>query len=444
MKIKVLLITSSFLLSSSILKAQELSEMEKLNSRISTLENAVKTQQKFKVSGYIQAQYQYAQTDADGINFKLAQRRNTYETSELKDFWRFGLRRGRLKFTYEDGIASGVVQIDVTEKGINADRNVVTFKDVYLQVKDPWAGTNMLKAGLFDRTFGHEIAYSSSRRESPERSRITQSIFPDERDLGVAITLQPSKSSAWHIFKLEAGLFSGNGIKPQFTSHTDFIGHLTVSKSIGDMVIAGGFSAYLGGVLQQNEQTFVMKNKEWVMDSETQNNIGKYAKRQYFGFDAQFSTTTAAGLTQLRGEYIFGEHPGDAAGAYPFNFNGLPPTTPVYMRKISGGYLILTQDLWQTPLSIVAKYDWYNPNTEISGNDIQRGQAGEITRSDIGLGVYWRINPALKLTAYYDVVNNETTNQWTDTRDTSGKITEYGYENNRKDNVFTLRLQFKF
>ena len=423
--------------------AQDLSEQEEINAKIPALENSVRLLQKFKVSGYIQAQYQFAQTDADGTNFKLAQRRNAYETSELKDFGRFGLRRGRFKLTYEDGIASGVVQIDVTEKGISSDRNVVMFKDIYLQVKDPWVGTNNLKAGIFDRTFGHEIAYSSSRRESPERSRIFQSLFPDERDLGVALTLQPASSSPLKIFKLEAGLFAGNGIKPMFTSHMDFIGHLTVNKQIGySSVISGGVSAYLGGTLQQNAQTYVIKDKEWVLDSDTKDNIGKYAKRQYIGFDLQFTTMTSAGLTSLRAEYIFGEHPGEAGGAYGFNFNGLPPTTPVYMRKIEGGYALLTQDLGQSPLSVIAKYDWYNKNKGISGNDISN--ANDLTMSNIGLGMYWRINPALRLTAYYDIVKNETTDKLPDTKNDEGKITANGWDKDRKDNVFTLRLQYKF
>ena len=444
MKVKVFFIVCLTLFSTNVLKAQELSEMEELETRTSTLENSVRLLQKFKVSGYIQAQYQYAQTDADGVNFKLAQRRNAYETSELKDFGRFGLRRGRIKFTYEEGLASGVVQIDVTEKG-GTDRNTVMFKDVYLQIKDPWFGTNMIKMGVFDRTFGYEIAYSSSRRESPERSRIFQSLFPDERDLGIALTLQPSKSSPLNFLKFEGGLFAGNGIKPQFTNHMDFIGHLTASKPIGtNTILSGGVSAYLGGTLQQNAQTFVMKDKSWVIDSDTKDNIGKFAKRQYIGFDIQCNTITTAGLTQVRGEYIFGEHPGELAAAYPFNFNGLPPATAVHMRKIAGGYAMMTQDMGNLPFTAVLKYDWYNPNTQISGNDIERGQAGEIARSNVGFGIYWRINPALRLTAYYDVVNNETTDKWKETKNEDGKLTAYGYDINRKDNVFTLRLQYKF
>jgi hypothetical protein len=449
MTAKLLFIASLCLLGNELLKAQDLSPEEELNAKVLSIENSVRLLQKFKISGYIQAQYQYAQTDADGINFKLAKARNAYEQTELKDFSRFGLRRGRIKLTYEDGLASGVVQNYVNDKGIDDNgRNAVTFKDIYLQVKDPWAGSCNLKAGIFERTFGHEIAYSSSRRESPERSRIFQTLFPDERDLGVAITLQPSKSSPLNIFKLEAGLFAGNGIKPQISGKMDFIGHLSVNKQIdANTIISGGLSAYLGGILQTgNPEIYEMKDKAWVLKSDDTDNIGKYVKRQYIGLDAQFSTMSAAGLTQLRSEYIFGEHAQNAAGSWNYKFTALQ-SGPVYMRKISGGYVILTQDLGKTPFTAIVKYDWYNPNTKISGNDIGASSlttSNDISKSVIGLGMYWRINPALRLTAYYDIVSNETSAQLTDTKDETGKITAYGWDKKRKADVFTLRLQYKF
>ena len=101
----------------------ELTPVEKLEQRTDILESAVKKLQKLKVSGYIQAQYQYGQAAADGNNFKLANRANSYEADAfipgtaktlenykgLDGFGRFGIRRGRIKFTYEEGIASGVV-----------------------------------------------------------------------------------------------------------------------------------------------------------------------------------------------------------------------------------------------------------------------------------------------------------------------------------------------
>ena len=440
----------------------EITDVELLDQKVSTLQSVVENLRKLKVSGYIQTQYQYGEAAADGINFKLAKRANSYENNAyypgssdykgLDGFGRLGIRRGRIKFAYEDGIASGVIQIDVTDKGINDSnvpgRNVVMFKDVYLNVKDPWFGTSAFKAGIFDRPFGHEIAYSSSVRESPERSRIFQTLFPDERDLGAMLTLQPAKTSSWNFLKLEAGLFAGNGIKPQIDKHLDFIGRLSATKIFGsDMSLSGGVSLYYGGVLQTDSSTFIMKNNIFELESKDRNNIGQLAKRQYVGFDLQYSAITSLGMTQLRGEYIFGKNPGNASASYNFSLNDIQ-SGPVYMRNIRGGYVILVQDLGQVPLSVIVKYDWYNPNTGVSGNDIaaadSRTGAGDISMSNIGLGLMWRINQALKMTAYYDIVANETTDNLKDTQDVNNNLTKYGYEGNRPDNVFTLRLQYKF
>jgi hypothetical protein len=208
-----------------------------------------------------------------------------------------------------------------------------------------------------------------------------------------------------------------------------------------------GISTYLGGVLQTESQLYVMKDKQFVLDSNSPDNIGRYAKRLYVGVDAQFSIITSLGFTQLKGEYIIGEHPGNANGAYNFKLMALQSGS-VYMRNISGGYIVLSQDIGTTPFTFVGKYDWYNPNTSVSSNDIgisgSGTGAGDITRQTVGLGLLWRINPALRLTAYYDMVKNEKTINLKDIKNEQGNIIRYGYESNRKENVFTLRLQYRF
>ena len=400
----------------------ELTPVEQLEQRTETLESTVKKQQKLKVSGYIQAQYQYAEKDDDGVNRKVGEGINAWEKAEEDGYHRFGIRRGRIKFTYDEKLTQGVVQFDVTEAG-------VSFKDVYFKVKDPLFGTNTITLGVFDRPFGHEITYSSSRRESPERSRIFQRLFPDERDLGGMLTLQADKNSPWNILKLDAGLFAGNGIKKTWDSHGDFIGRLSASKTIGsDMEISGGISAYIGGVRMMNDTVYVVKNNVWEIDSDTDNK-GKFAKRQCFGADFQFSTVTAAGLTQLRAEYIFGEHPGVSNGMYR-SLTALPATTAkTYKRNINGGYAIVTQDFGTLPLTAVVKYDWFNQNTKLSGDGAK--STGDLTFNTLGLGLLWRVAPDLKLTAYYDIVSNK-------------KSANIAKGEDLKDNVFTLRLQYKF
>jgi len=265
--------------------------------------------------------------------------------------------------------------------------------------------------------------------------------------------LQPPKSSPLNILKLEGGLFAGNGISPQISSNMDFIGRLSFTQPIGfNVVLSGGVSGYFGGVLQNDQSVYVMKDDVFQLrEPATVDNISKYAKRQYIGVDVQLSIMSAVGFTSLRAEYIMGEHPFSGTSSAKLT---AVRTGNVFMRNINGGYIVFAQDFGTSPITVIAKYDWYNPNTDVSGNDIAKALtnadhrstgAGDITKSTIGLGAQWRIHPSLKLTAYYDMVKNETTENLKDVKDaTTGKITTYGFENVRKENVFTLRLQYKF
>lgn len=404
---------------STVTMAQQSEEESIFSNKLEQASLDESNLQKFKVSGYIQTQYQWGEEAAD---LKVG---SVNENSD-ESFNRIGIRRGRIKFVYEEGLASGVFQIDLTEKGIG-------FKDVYMKIKDPWVGTNSFKAGIFDRPFGYEISYSSSQRETPERSMIFQTLFPDERDMGAAFTAQGSKQSPWHFLKLEAGLFAGNGIKEETDSKKDFIGHLSAHnffESGGKWGV--GISYYTGGVYQGTENIYSMKGNAFVLNSDVSNK-GKFAKREYFGADAQFSLASSAGLTQLRGEYLFGKQPGVKENSKSPNTSTLI-ATDTYIREFRGGYFMLVQDMGRLPFSAVVKYDWYNPNTKVSSNEIgKNGTAkGDISYNILGLGFLWNTSESLRLQAYYEVVKNET----------SENVATYSQD--RKDNVFTLRLQYKF
>jgi phosphate-selective porin len=398
----------------------ELSPVEQLQNKTEALESEVAKLKKLKITGYIQTQYQYGEKDA---SLKVGSANENPEES----FNRIGIRRGRIKFTYEEGIASGVFQLDITEKGIG-------IKDAYLDVKDPWMNSLHFKAGVFDRPFGNEISYSSSRRESPERSLLFQTLFPEERDLGATLVLQAPKTSPWSILKLEAGLFAGNGIKPEIDSRKDFIGHLSLAKTIGSEIAFGaGASYYNGGVYQGTEKVFTMNGKGFVFNDDTSNK-GKYAKREYIGFDAHFSfINSVTGATQLRTEYLFGQQPGTSGNSKSPNAAALP-TADTYIRNFTGGYVIFIQDMGSTPFSAVLKYDWYDPNTKVAKNET--GENGtskaDLSFNTFGFGALWRINNSLRLQAFYEIVSNETT----------ANLTSMNAD--LKDNLFTLRLQYKF
>jgi phosphate-selective porin len=306
-------------------------------------------------------------------------------------------------------------------------------------MKDPWFRTSALKAGIFNRPFGYEISYSSSRRESPERSTVFRLMFPGERDLGGMLTLQAAKTSPLNFLKLEAGLFSGNGVNRETDSKPDFIGHLSVSNNIGNQAKYGlGLSYYNGSVYQGNENIYKMEGNSFVLDNDL-SNTGQYAKREYIGFDGQFNITTEVlGETKLHAEYLSGTQPSGKLLTESPNTSQLSFfTRDTYIRNFKGGYVMFVQDIGKLPFSAVLKYDWYDPNTKVSENEAGRNGTGiaDLAQNTLGLGVLWKINNNLRLQAYYEINKYEKTDNI--------KVGETPV-NNLKPNVFTLRLQYKF
>jgi outer membrane receptor protein involved in Fe transport len=139
---------------------------------------------------------------------------------------------------------------------------------------------------------------------------------------------------------------------------------------------------------------------------------------------------------------VFGTQPGSSSTGNSPNRSALPAAEDTYVRPVSGWYGILVQDLGNIPVSAVVKYDVYDPNTFVAGDKI--GASGSFTTStDVkyttwSLGALWRINPALRLTASYDIITNETSSSLSNTdvmKDFSKDI---------QDNMMTVRLQYKF
>jgi len=471
MKTHTLVIVTFALLAINFVSAQQTDTVsfEQLKQRVENLENDAKKRQRLAdriiLTGYMQVQFQHGQSEADNINFRL-NRGNSFEnnpyypgtiTYKGRDgFSRFGIRRGRFGLRWDDRFAQSVFVINATDAGISVI-------DAYLVLNDVWfESQSSLTLGLFDRHFGFENSFSSRNRNSPERARVVQMVFPDVQDIGCMLTLQASTNSPWSILKMELSLISGNGPERPVNSRMDFIGRLSANKNFEDRVsLSGGTSIYLGGTRSMDREVYVMENNRFVLESNTAENIGRTMKRQYFGLDMQLRVKTAFRSTQLQGEYIFGQHPGNHSRAYSFLFNaGNMPTGPVYMRHVSGGYLTLMQDLGRLPFTVLLKYDWYNPNTKVSGNHIGvpgsgTGSApfvnfstpwtnGNVAINTLGFGAVWDINNLLKLTAYYDIVRNETSHHLTDRINTEGQILMYGYEGIRPANVFTLRLQYRY
>ena len=373
---------------------------------------------KLKVSGYIQAQFEHGEKDAS-LNVGAPN-----EHPE-RGFNRIGVRRGRVKLTYEECIVSAVFQVDLTEKGLS-------LKDIYVNVKDPWWRTNELRAGVLNRPFGYEITHSSSLRESPERSTTFRTLFPQERDLGVNIVLRAPETSPLHILKLEAALVAGNGIQRETDSRKDFIGRLSVASEAGRWLKYGaGISYYNGGVYQGTDSVYRMEGKAFALHADA-GNRGRFAKREYFGADAQVAVRSVLGTTQLRGEVLLGTQPGTAGSSQSPNYSVLPANN-TYLRRFFGGYAMLVHDIGRTPFAVVAKYDWYDPNVDVRGNEVGLGgtTGTDALQHTVGVGALWHATRNLRLLAYYDFVFFEQT-------------THLASFSNQEADHFTLRLQYKF
>lgn len=392
---------------------------------VARIQSEVDNMKKLKISGYVQAQFQYC--DSNGVKSFAG---GDFAPGIDK---RFTVRRGRLKVAYVNPLSQFVVQIDATERG-------VSLTDAYVVGTDPWMRAFSLTAGVFNRPFGYEIGYSSSMRETPERGRMSQIIMPGERDLGAMVTFQMPKESAWNWFKIQGGFFNGTGRgASDFDTRKDFIGQLVITRSNKDETFkySGGVSYYNGGERQFGKKVDnmgLLPNNElgFIIDSST-TNIGHYARREYVGADIQLSYFWVGGITTLRGEYIQGYEPGTSSSSSGFT-SAPSATAPIYNRQFNGAYFYFIQNIMQTKHQIVVKYDWYDPNTEVSGTQIKSADgltSADVMYTTIGVGYVFHWDQNIKLTAYYDMVTNESTSL-------------SGFTKDVRDNVFTFRMQYKF
>ncbi len=153
-------------------------------------------------------------------------------------------------------------------------------------------------AGVFNRPFGHEIGYSTSGLESPERATIIQYFFPDERDLGAMLT-PGLKRQARSVFSVSMpGLFAGNSINRETDSRKDFIGRLGAEKENRQLGKMGSRRLLLQRrSLQPDDNRLRTQDKKFIAVDKGE--TGTYMKREYIGLDAQFSFKNSWGNDKL-------------------------------------------------------------------------------------------------------------------------------------------------
>jgi hypothetical protein len=172
-------------------------------------------------------------------------------------------------------------------------------------------------------------------------------------------------------------------------------------------------------------------DKTFLVDSAAEN-FARKAPRKYYGADIQWRWKHSFGATELRAEYWWGTQ---TASAGTTETPASLLQEPYYVRKFDGAFVYLLQNVWSSRHQFGIKYDWYDPNIEVKGEEI--GKAGNninatnIKYTTLSLGYNFSINENVRLMLWYDIVKNE-------------KTSLTGYTGDIKDNVFTTRLQFRF
>lgn len=386
-----------------------------------------------RIGGYIQPQFQVAQE-------KGAKSYNGGDFAANVNN-RFMIRRGRIRFDYihfsekKGPSVQFVFQFDGTERG-------VFIRDFWGRVFENKYQLFAFSVGMFARPISYELNLSSSDRESPERGRMSQILMKTERDLGAMVSFEPRKKDhPLKYLKIDAGLFNGQGLSTtaDFDSHKDLITRIAlkpypVSKNIS---ISAGASLLDGGFLQTTKYVYTTNSnangKTFTVDSTLANN-GKTAARKYYGADIQLKIKNKAGYTEFRCEYLTGTQTA-TAGNSETPAALLAGTDGYYVRRFNGAYFYILHNIFSTHHQVVVKYDWYDPNSKVKGDDI--GKAGtslsatDIKYSTLGFGYIHYINENLKLVLWYEKITNE-------------KTLLPGYTADLKDDVFTCRLQFRF
>ncbi|MFW6244814.1 MAG: porin [Fibrobacterota bacterium] len=406
---------------------QNVSQLEARLTDLEETKNSVDKLKKINFSGYVQAQFRYAPdtaglTDSDyGNRYDVG----TFQGGSFPDATRslFDIRRARVKISYASDLSKMVLQFDGKPTG-------ASIKDAYLQFTEPFLKSISLKGGHFNRPFGFEISYSSSKRESPERSRLFQTIFAGERDLGLSLEYSPSGDlpKVARLFNFKGGVFAGNGLNKEYDDVRDFMGRLGISVPVANqnLSVDGGISGYAGAVRSLNDTLFTVEDGEWVS---TEGNNRKEIDRQYLGYDLQltYGNVPIFGGVTLRGEYVHGRQPAGAESTASLK-KGAPSGNPLYIRNFSGYYAMGILDIAPINSKLVAKYDVYLPNNEINQSD--KGIA-DMTYTTIGGGLVYQLDENIRFWAYYDRIRNEAVNASPFSADVN-------------DNVFTFRIQYKY
>jgi hypothetical protein len=379
----------------------------------------------FKVTGYIQAQYETHQDSEDQLAIG--------GTPLNQD--RFLLRRTRLKVSRDWLYGGAMIELDAnTVKGPAIG---LQHAEISLAYRNPdHTPLISLTMGLFDNPFGREVVESPRERPFMERSFGSREFFPAEPDLGVRLSGQ----AAW--FRYSVALVNGQplGDKTGFAlqdpnAHKDLLGRVGIDVDlpsavhvIGGVSVLNGKGFHPGSDATKSSTVWHDLNENGVVDiGELQGEPGLAAvpsqnfDRWLLGADIGFELASVIGETRLFAEVSAGSN-------MDRNVFVADPVTAGFAQREFGWYIALIQEFKQGPLAGF-RVDSFNPNS-----DFLDRQAGKLIPTTETVTTYaplvgFQIPHRARLILEYDVIRDAMA------RNTAGVPTD------KANNIWTLRLQ---
>lgn len=219
-------------------------------------------------------------------------------------------------------------------------------------------------------------------------------------------------------------MMSGNGINKIADKNMNFLSHLKYDYKGDVFSLRLGASYYEGST--NNADTLIYKVNSGVWQAEEVQANQKNTRR-YVGFEFQLGYHNILGLSSLRGEATFGKQPSRQDNFASQDGNSYNQNDAFsYQRNFLGYYLCYIQKFEKLPLSFVAKYSYFDKNTDLSASQVNNWN--DLAMHDLGLGVVWDFNKHIKALLFYDKILNETNTLF----------------KQLNDDVVHLRLQYKF
>ena len=457
-----LLLISAFTFKAMAQEATVKEQITEVNEKVSGLTERIANDEvdlqklaKIKVSGYMQAQWQY------------------FENPGVQPNNFISLRRARLKFTYEaaDGVKF-LLQPDFLPGS-------VSLREAYVVLNDRWTKSFSLWAGKFNRP-NYEVEYSSSQLENLERSLVIRTLYPGEYALGAKLEFNPTNIPVHLQFALlngndgltinnSAGANLNTNENKDIDNYKDIMVRATYNLPLGSFGgLDFGAHAYFGSLKSNAVNT--LSSDYTTLKSVS---VGDAVKKNWVGAEFQLFADILGGLS-LKGEYIAGKNasigyagtPAVAAGTDPIKNPAVValPGVANFQNNFAGYYLYFIKNLGKKN-QFSFRYDYYDPNTDISGKDItitnftapdattlknKVSGKSDLATSTFGFALHHYFDDNLRISLDYDMVQNEKVSA-------AGLLTEnytkadgtkvpagLDYSKNVNNNLLTLRIQAKF